>query len=599
MRDNRWNEVNKPSLGMIQANLAECLQESDADERPEAPVALAAIAYWRKLVALRIMTEEDCERRLADEDARKYIADFASRYQTAIERIVAQMGVEELQAAILGAKPDIVRRRELSPSAARLALRLLDIHDGETVLCGGASLGKFIEETCVSFPHVRLTFLEEDRSLRRIWNIRAAVMGWPVQVMAADISSAALKDFHADKIFLDAAAMSRQFDGIRERLRGRLAGARKRAGTDNESSESGVWAPLFAALQKQMPGGKTIGIVIKRDLTETSMSGSREKLVRKGWAESVVALPEDLDGCRIMQPYFVVCGEDCSTVRMVDASDVHSAQGEGRSDGVAGGRLPFRKTFTEEDIDTILQRLEQDGDRSRALSSEELAGRGYMLLPDADFLADQDFIYHGLSDGVPLQKICKIYRGAVASSRSSLESKFSETPTPFQYLQLKDVQAGFIRGPLPYLQGLDKKQEAYCAKNGVLVMGKNAPLRVGMLKTPENTKVLLGGNIYALEVDSKEYSKEYDPTYVMMYLQSTDGMRQMQFYLDGMTAVQVIALKDLENIKIPRRPLKEQQDVVAKYCARDEEKQNLLEKIEKIEKEMSELILVKENGHDE
>lgn len=587
MKTNERTEMNKPRLSMIENKLAECLQASDADERPEAFVALAAIAYWRKLVTLHIMTEEECNRRLVDEDARKYIEDFTARYESAIEKISFQMGVEELQAAILGTRPVAIRGRELSPSAARLVLRLLDVRDGESVLCGGASIGSFIREMCLAFPDAQLTVLEEDRSLRRIWNIRVAVMGWPVQVKEWGISSAALKSFHADKIFLDAAAMSRQFDGLHERPRNRRAIGNKGAVLESYyASESGAWAPIFDALRKQVPGGKTIGLVTKRDLTELRMRDCRRKLVGKGRAEAVVALPEELDGCRLFQTYLFVCGEDCSAVRMVDASDVYtSAEPNVTAAGVTIIN-PSRKTFTAENIETILQRLTQDGERSRASSHEELAEREYALLPDVDFLADEDFYYHGLSNGVSLSEICRIYRGAVAFSGKSLESSFSESPTSFQYLQLKDVQEGFIRGPLPYLQSLGKKQEAYCAQNGVLVMGKNAPLRVGLLETPGNTKVLLGGNIYALEV----ISETYDPAYIMIYLQSADGMRQMHHFLKGRTAVQIIALKDLANIKIPPRPLDEQRAVVAKYRSLDENRRKLLGKIGEIEKEMSGLL---------
>ncbi len=586
MRDNGWNKVKKPSLSMITDKLTECLKASDADMRPEAPFALAAIAYWRKLVSLRIMTEEDCDRRLSDEEVRTYIEEFVARNEPAIERISAQMGVEELQEAILGDRPDGVRRRELSLSAARLALRLLDVRDGESVLCGGASLGKFIEETCISFPHVRLTLLEEDRSLRRIWNIRAAVMGWPVQAVEGDN----LKDYRADKIFLDTVAMSGQFDGLRKRLRGRLAGfGRGNSEESDRDSESGAWSLLFAALQKQAPGGKTLGLVIQNDLTEQSRSGSRERLVRERRAEAVIALPEDLDRHHIFQSYLFVCGEDCSTVRMVDASDVYTVV-----------KPSSQKTFTEENIETILQRLGQDGEHSRALSPEELEERGYRLLPDADFLADEDFI-HNLS-GVPLKNICKIYRGAVAFSGKSLESRFSDSPTPFQYLQLKDVQEGFIRGPLPYLQSLDKKQETYCAQNGVLVMGKNAPLRVGMLETPGNAKVLLGGNIYAIEVKSEKSEEsekyDYDPAYIMIYLQSAEGRRQMNHALNGETAVKIITRKALENIKIPPCPLEDQRAFVAKYCTLDEERRNYLEEVAKIEKKMSGLLEEEGTRHD-
>ena len=147
------------------------------------------------------------------------------------------------------------------------------------------------------------------------------------------------------------------------------------------------------------------------------------------------------------------------------------------------------------------------------------------------------------------------------------------------------MQGGLIQGPLPYLQSIEKKQTGYCAKNGVLVMGKNAPLRVGILELPENTQVLLGGNIYAMEVTSAKY----DPVYVMAYLQSADGMRQLNLFLNGNTAVQIISIKDLGNIKIPSRPLDEQRAVAKKYQELFMKMKTLLFKAKQIKEELEAL----------
>ncbi len=586
MKNTAWNETTSFDLSSVIQKLTDCLRANDADMRPEAPFALAAIAYWRKLIALRLMTAEDRDKRIRDDDARNYLSGFASRYEESIQQIAASLGVEELQAAILDKKSEELRRRELPPSAARLVLRMLDVREGESLLCVGTGFSSFIEETCLSYPGVRLTVLAENRSLCRILNIRAAVMGWSLEALEGDIFSQTPDNFHADKIFLDAALLTRLTERA-ERLREQLAinPALHEYFPDTKlyPTESGAWMAMVAALAMQAPGGKTVGLMFERDLTKPRMAACRERLVREGRLEAVVALPKDLDRCYSICSYLLSCGEGNTAVRMVDASDVHSSIEPTPPKGAVGYKLLAYKTLTSENIETILERLQQDGKRSRLATPEQLATRGYSLLPDADYLEDEDF-YHN-HPGMLLSDICNIYRGGVAFSGKALENRFSKTPTLFQYLQLKDVQGGLIQGPLPYLQSIEKKQAGYCAKNGVLVMGKNAPLRVGVLELPENTQVLLGGNIYAMEVTSADY----DPTFVMAYLQSADGMRQLNLFLHGDTAVQIIPIKDLKKIKIPKRSLEEQKVVAEKYRALFKKMKGLLAEAERIKEELETL----------
>ena len=586
MNENNKKRQAASSLPLISRKLTECLKASDADMQPEAPFALAAIAYWRKLIALRIMTAEDRDRRVLDDDTRTYLTDFAARYETAIRQAVSEMGVEELQSAIRGMTPDVIERYELPPSKARLVFRMLDVHEGESLLCGGDAFSSFIEEVCGSISGVQLTALEENSSLRRILRIRAAVMGWPLEVLEGDIFSSLPDGFRADKIFLDAAVPHR-FGEKRGQLRERLANdSILRAyfpETRLHTLDFTAWATLLTALSKQSPGGKTIVVISKRDLKASRLSACRETLVREGRLEAVVALPEKLDNCRFSEPYLLVSGEERAALRMVDASDVYTSVEPTLPKGAVGFNIRPHKTFTSENIETILERLGRDDKRSRLASPEELATRNFSLLPDVDYLDDKEF-YRNL-EGTLLSEICKISRGAVASSGKEMKSRFSETPTPFQYLQLKDVQGGILQGPFPYLQSIDKKQIPYCAKNGMLVMGKNVPFRVGVLELPENTQVLLGGNIYAMKVTNPKF----DPVYVMAYLQSAEGMRQMNSFLEGETAVQIISKNDLENIKIPKRDINEQRDVAKEYRQLHAKREKLLYEAEQIQKKLDAL----------
>lgn len=587
MNKNDYNGQSSFNLSSINQWLTDCLKAGDADMRPEAPVALAAVAYWRKLIALRIMTEEERDRRVRDDDTRAYLSDFAARYETTVRQAAAQFGVEELQAAILGIRPDEPRRHELPSSMTRLVLRLLDLREGESLLFVGGGFAGLIEEACISVPGVRLTVLEEDRSLCRILRIRAAVMGWPLEVLEGDIFSSVAGGLRADKLFLDAVESGR-FGGRREELRKRLESdpVLKPYFSDARLyvTNAAVWAALITALSKQTPGGRTVAAMSDFDLKESRTKTCRERLVREGRIESVTALPEELESRRISHPYLLVCGEGASSVRMVDASDVYDSVKPQPPAGARGYHLLSRRTLTPENIETILERLHRDGSHSRLASPEELATRDFSLLPDAGLLADMDFYRSLPDDAVPLSDICRIYRGAVGFSGDA--DRFSDTPTAFQYLQLKDVQGGIIQGPLPFLRSIEKKEASYCAWNGVLVMGKNVPLRVGMLETPENAQVLLGGNIYAMEVTSAEY----DPIYVMAYLQSADGLRQMNIFLGGKTPVQILPKNSLAKIKIPYLPIEKQRAVAEKYRALHAKLKGLLEDAEQVRAEMGALL---------
>ncbi len=585
MTNSVWNEPPSFNPSAVIQKITDCLRAGDADMRPEAAVALAAAAYWRKLISLRILTEEACDGRVQDDDTRQYLAEFAARNESVIRQASAQMGIEELQAAILGMKPDDFRLREMPPSIARLVLRLLDLHEGESLLCTGAGLNSFIEEACLSHPDVRLTVAQEDRSLRRILNIRAAVMGWPVQVVDADIFSETPAGLRADKIFLNTTEPVRTPEKT-ERLRNRIMtdpALRSYFPAARLSPlDSAAWAATLTALSNQSPNGKTIVLVSKSDLTEPRTSACREKLVREGRIEAVVALPEYLDNCHFFQSYLLVCREGNAALRMVDGSDVYGFTGP--TPPKTDVKIPRGKTLTPENMETIIERLHQDGKRSRLASPEELATRGFSLLPDADYLEDADFV-RNLQNVKLLPDICRIYRGSVTFGSEARESRYSEEATPFQYLHLKDVQGGILKGPLPYLQYIDKKQAAHCAKNGVLVMGKNAPLRVGVLELPENTQVLLGGNIYAMEITDPDF----DPVYVMAYLQSENGRRQLKIKLRGRSAVQIIPIKALDEIRIPACPIEKQRAVAEEYRQLFAKRQKLLNEAEQIQKELDAL----------
>ena len=96
----------------------------------------------------------------------------------------------------------------------------------------------------------------------------------------------------------------------------------------------------------------------------------------------------------------------------------------------------------------------------------------------------------------------------------------SDTPTSYQYLMLSNIKDGMISDELPYLLGLDEKQEKYCLKNNSLVISKNgSPIKVAIASVEDGQHILVNGNLYVIELDETKAN----PYFVKAYLESEEG----------------------------------------------------------------------------
>lgn len=579
------------SLGVrrLGHKLMEQLRSAYADMRPESIFALAVLAYWKKLEELRILSMKMAMERITDADAKQYLEEFSARYTSAVEQVAQELSIEELQAVILfwenrHAVP--ARGNETPMTVARLALRLLDVQDGDVLLDLGAGRGIFLREAAFLGKDVRLAALDKDRSMCRILQFCSGSMGWGAAIYEDDILVTDLARFGANKIFMDATfeASDSGIDEVRQRLSSNPI-FRDFHGQDTPKKLATEWWHIVAALAGHHEGRMVALIRDRSELISAETEIFRQKLIQEGRIEAVIALSGELDYVRLPL-YLIVFSQNNTSVRLVDAREIYTSSDEETSKKrVSLGFHPAR-TLKAKDMDAIFQALEKDSSNSRCFSCEEMAGRGYRLLPDAEFLNNDEYCM-SMSDLPMIQDICQIYRGDIAANAKALEGSFSETPTDCQYLQLKDVQDGIISGPLKYLKEIDEKKSQFCANNGVLIMGKNAPVRIGLLEVSEDAKVLLSGNIYAMKVDEGKC----DSVYLMLYLQSEDGMRQLEHILRGKTAVQTIGLQDLKKVKIPMIPLEEQHEIAKKYRELHAELQEVLGKAEQIRGSIKQLVV--------
>ena len=174
----------------------------------------------------------------------------------------------------------------------------------------------------------------------------------------------------------------------------------------------------------------------------------REKIVKKGFVEAVIALPSNLYLNTGIACSLLVLSRNNKNIRMIDATEMVSV---GRRQNV----------LSDENVSKIIELLNTDDDNSKLVSVNEVTENEYTLNPSR-YLQKEKVI----KNGVPFESVIKnITRGAQIKA-TILDEIVSDEPTNMQYLMLANLQDGIISDDLPYLKEMDPKYEKYCIKNG-------------------------------------------------------------------------------------------------------------------------------------
>ena len=531
--------IEKLNIGEVGEKLEKYLHPVSAMKEPEILFALAATAYERK-------NGKEILNKIRDYDTKEYLENFTERYFVAVEKACEELGLEELRNFIIVGEGYIKNYGNLANGVSDLIIRLAEVKTGDIFLnIGGGSGILFKEEMPID---VNLIDIEQDKSMCRIVHICSAITGRTVQVRKKSIFEPGLDWLQANKVFINFSAM-RYRDNVadtKEKIRNNPALMKFYGEKEPEVS---IWNYVLAALESQVQPGKTVALLNNReDLINDRGANFRRELVKSGRLESVISLSKG-----ILNPfsgfYMMIFSQGNEKIKLVDASEIFSK---------LEGQHNYFRMLEKKDIDKILDLLESGG---RIFTTEKLEENGYKLLPDTEFLNELDR-QNRLKNLPSLSQICRIYRGDLSAGSNKILEMASTEETNFKYLHLRDVVDGIIDKFETSLTNIDERaQEKFCAVNNTLVMGKNAPMRIGILQIPDNVKVLLGGNVYALEVTDKNFN----PIYLMLYLQSEDAMQRLRKALKGNSPVQMLSLADLRQMKIQPVPIERQNEIAEKY----------------------------------
>lgn len=443
-------------------------------------------------------------------------------------------------------------------SIVKLAIKLLDIQDVDSVVDNCAGVGSFLASAYDVNPNADYNGVEISFDTACIASIKADVWGANMTIKIGN----ALDDHFNGKLF-DKAFSNYPF-GVRMRLLNDgsdLLEKIQKECPELAKGTSGDWTFNYRLCKMIKPKGRAIAVMSLGGLWNTIDKPIRAAFVQQRRIESIIKLPPRLFASIGIPVALVVFGNNTGTIRFIDASKLCV---EGRRQNV----------LSDNHIEQIISAVTNDVDFARSVTIEEIAEQDYAFDPTR-YLECTDEI----SNGVPFKSIIlNITRGASCSA-SELDEMSSALPTKYQYVMLANVQNGIIDKELPYLKELPKRLEKYCIRKNNLLLSKNGfPFKVAVAETPDDRLVLANGNFYVIELDTEQVN----PYYVKAYLESEQGIAQLKRITVG-TSIPNIGVSQLYTIQIPLIPLAEQQEVALKYKSILDEIEFLRRKIEKAE----------------
>lgn len=453
-----------------------------------------------------------------------------------------------------GGADDLSLSEEIPESIQRLAIKLLEVKNGESVLhfeCGDGSAMRSMNEQlsdCV-IEGAALNKDKLDCAQLKSYNCEEKNV---IHFREADIFS---EEMSFEKKY-DKILCTPKFGGKLRKLEEKFPYL-KSIFSDYKGGISAEW--IYCKLLNDMIDGRGIAVAL---MPGGSMSTNldkkiRENLIKNSRIKAVILLPNKMMIPAFAKPALVIFGNGEGTVKMVDASEIFTKE----------RRV---NVFSEENTEKIMGALNEDGEYSKSVSIDDIVRNDYNLSPD---------IYFNLakSDEKNWVRLCEL---VTLSSRPPLSGREVDElttmiKTGWYYLRSSEIQDGFIIEDLPRLKLTDREMTCLALRKNDVVIARtyNRSFKIALYRRDERDIVLPMGNVIVL----RARDGGINPVFLKAYLESEEGEKNLKSTLTG-NSLQVISLAALRDMRIPLPPKEIQEWIAEKYLAVSKEIEDLQKK---------------------
>ena len=460
---------------------------------------------------------------------------------------------------------DSLREASTPRGILKLAAKILDVQENESVLelCSGK--GNFFVELALLRENIKYTGIELSMANNFIANIRASVLERDISSVLSDAMTYKAEN-KADKLFANYPFLINvpDMENIVKDME---------ILPDNIKRASSDWIFNLKLVEQMKSGGKAVAVMTNGTTWNSTDKKIREYFVKSGFIEATILLPPKLFPGMSVATTLVIFSHGNTNIKMIDAGDNFTKEGR-------------RNVLSDNDISDILDLLQKDGKNSITISIKEIEENDY-IINASRYLEKAPEI----KDGVAIANIVKsITRGAQLRA-SDLDENKSNEPTNYRYIMLSNINDGDIYfTDNQYLKDIQPNLKKFCVRNNSIILAKTGSpdFKSAVVQVKEGTEILATGNMFILEIDETKA----DPYYVQALFDSELGRALFKSIYVG-SAIPTISLEKLRKLEIPLPSIEEQNIIGEKYKEELERIADLKEKLETSREKLKQIYNIK------
>lgn len=432
---------------------------------------------------------------------------------------------------------DSLREASTPRGILKLAAKILDVQENESVLelCSGK--GNFFVELALMRENIKYTGIELSMANNFIAKIRASVLERDISLFLSDAMTYKAEN-KADKLFANYPFLINvpDMENIVKDME-MLPDNIKRASSD--------WIFNLKLVEQMKSGGKAVAVMTNGTTWNSTDKKIREYFIKSGFIEATILLPPKLFPGISVATTLVIFSNGNTNIKMIDAGENFTKEGR-------------RNILSDTDISDIMELLQKNSNKSITISINEIAENDY-IINASRYLEKAPEI----KDGVELSSIVKsITRGAQVKA-SYLDENRAGEPTPYRYIIISNISDGDISFTNnQYLKDIQANVKKFCIRNNSIVLTKTGSpdFKSAVVQVKEGMEILATGNMFILEIDEKKAN----PYYVQALFDSELGRALFKSIYVG-SAIPTIPLEKLRKLEIPLPSLEEQNIIGEKY----------------------------------
>lgn len=328
------------------------------------------------------------------------------------------------------------------------------------------------------------------------------------------------------------------------------------------------WVFACEVINALNDNGKGAIIVPNGCLYKLPDAGIRRELVEKGYIECVISLPGNLFNNTMIPTTLLILSKNNKNVKFIDASKLFSK-------GVPTNILDVDKIYNEY-CNTENNEITKILDVNKINNDYNLSVDCYMDVEEIK-----------INNPKKLADISEdVFRGYQITSREIDQySKESKNNTEYKIINIVDVNDGKVNEKLNTIYPDNPKYEKYILKDKDLVMSSKGTLnKIFVADVKENERYIPSGNFTIIRLNQEIIN----PLYLKLFFESIKGTKIINSIKSGgvLPALNITQLKEL-NVPVPS--IEDQNKVVSKYLAKNDEMNIIKNKLQKIEAELRDL----------